>query len=202
MVILLPLLMAYSLIGETFHELAGVAMLLLFIAHHVQHRAWLRTLRKGRYTPYRVFITVLHALLFVLMLAQPITGILVSRHLFTFLHVSGTAHTARSLHMALAYWCFALMSLHLGLHLDAMLHGLKPNVRKLILGAALLISCYGVYAFIKRGFPGYMFMTTRFAFFDFREPRLYFFADYLAVLILFAFLGIAADRLLRRNETK
>ena len=35
MIVLMPLLMAYSLIGETFHEVAGTAMLALFIAHHV-----------------------------------------------------------------------------------------------------------------------------------------------------------------------
>ena len=34
MVLLLPLLMAYSLIGEAFHEVAGTLMLVLFLLHH------------------------------------------------------------------------------------------------------------------------------------------------------------------------
>ena len=38
MTALLPCLMAYSLIGETFHEIAGVAMLALFITHHGLNR--------------------------------------------------------------------------------------------------------------------------------------------------------------------
>ena len=53
-----------------------------------------------------------------------------------------------------------------------------------------LISAYGVCAFVKRGFPAYMFMRTAFAFFDYGEPRAYFFMDYLAVMVLFAFLGM------------
>ena len=38
MLLLLPLLMAYSLIGEAFHEVAGTLMLALFLLHH-----WLKT---------------------------------------------------------------------------------------------------------------------------------------------------------------
>ena len=54
----------------------------------------------------------------------------------------------------------------------------------------IVISVYGIYAFIKRGFPGYMFMRTAFAFFDYGEPRVYFFMDYLSVMALFVCLGI------------
>lgn len=51
------------------------------------------------------------------------------------------------------------------------------------------ISGYGVYAFINRGFPGYMSGSTMFAFFDTSEPLILFFIDYVAVMILFALLG-------------
>ncbi len=46
------------------------------------------------------------------------------------------------------------------------------------------ISAYGCAAFIKRGFPGYMSGRTAFAFFDFSEPRIFFFMDYIAIMIL------------------
>ena len=58
MVLLLPLLMAYSLIGEAFHEVAGTLMLVLFLLHHWMNRAWWKNLFKGRYSPQRVFQTV------------------------------------------------------------------------------------------------------------------------------------------------
>ena len=53
MTALLPCLMAYSLIGETFHEIVGVVMLVLFIAHHILNRAWCKGLFRGRYSPSR-----------------------------------------------------------------------------------------------------------------------------------------------------
>ena len=48
MVMLLPLLMAYSLIGENIHEVLGVCMFALFIAHHVINRKWWTGLFKGK----------------------------------------------------------------------------------------------------------------------------------------------------------
>ena len=39
--VLLPLLMAYTLVGEVAHEWLGLAMLLLFIAHHVLNIRWI-----------------------------------------------------------------------------------------------------------------------------------------------------------------
>jgi len=39
-----------------------------------------------------------------------------------------------------------------------------------------------------------------FAFFDYGEPKLYFFADYLASMILFAICGHYAALLLKRNN--
>ena len=53
-----------------------------------------------------------------------------------------------------------------------------------------LVSLYGIYAFIKRQLPSYMFLQTMFAFFDFSESRILFLLDYLTVIILFAMLGL------------
>ena len=74
MVLLLLLLMTYSLIGETFHEAIGTAMLVLFIVHLILHRKWWKALPKGKYTAYRAFITILDLILLVLMFAQPLSG--------------------------------------------------------------------------------------------------------------------------------
>ena len=50
MAVLLPLLMAYSLIGEAFHEVVGTAIFVLFIVHHILNRKWYGALFKGKYT--------------------------------------------------------------------------------------------------------------------------------------------------------
>ena len=206
MVAFLPMLMAYSLIGETFHEVAGTIMFVLFLLHLWFHRKWWKALTKGRYTPYRVFITALNIALLVLMFMQPLSGIALSKHLYTWLSLTGLAAAAREIHMLLAYWSYVLMSLHLGVHMDAMVKAIsrKRNVNDTKPGfltvASAAISVYGIYAFIRRGFPGYMFMQTMFAFFDYREPKLYFFADYLAIMVLFAICGHYAALLLKRNN--
>ena len=49
MTVLLPFLMAYSLIGEAFHEVVGTAIFVLFIVHHLLNRRWYGALFKGKY---------------------------------------------------------------------------------------------------------------------------------------------------------
>ena len=104
MTVLLPMMMAYSLIGEAFHEITGTALLVLFIVHHILNRRWYGSLRKGRYNARRVFQTVLDMMLLVFMIAQPVSGILMSKHVYTFLPALPVSAQARSVHMLLAYW--------------------------------------------------------------------------------------------------
>ena len=59
MVLLLPLLMAYSLVGETAHEYLGIGMSLLFVAHHILNVAWWKHLLRGKYTPLRILGTAI-----------------------------------------------------------------------------------------------------------------------------------------------
>ena len=194
MTALLPCLMAYSLIGETFHEIAGVTMLGLFVAHHILNRAWFKRLFRGRYSPYRIFSTVIDLLLCVMMLCLPLSGILMSKHLFKFLPTQGLSATVRTVHLLCSYWGFVLMSLHVGLHIAAMLKK-KPKGIGIV---ALLVSFYGAYAFVKRRLPLYMTLCSQFVFFDYSEPRVFFFADYFAMMVLFAVAGYFIARRLRK----
>ena len=205
MVMFLPMLMAYSLIGETFHEIVGTVMLLLFLLHQILHLKWWKAVFKGRYTAYRICITTINIVLLVMMFMQPLSGIAVSKHIYTFLPLTGLAAQARSIHMALAYWCYVLMSFHLGLHLDLMVTAANrklksaATVKWIIRSIVWAVSAYGIYAFIHRGFPGYMFLQTLFAYFDYAEPMAAFFADYLAIMVLFAAGGYYTGRLLKKG---
>ena len=205
MVILLPLLMAYSLIGEQFHEIIGTVMTVLIVIHLIQNRKWLGAIFKGRYNARRVFQTILDLLLLIFMVLQPVSGILMSRHLYTFIQVPGVSSLMRQIHMTLAYWGFVLMSIHAGTHLQPLFRKLW-NKGKAVKAAndilSVLICMYGVYAFIKRQIPSYMFLRTMFAFFDFSEVRLFFFLDYLAIMFLFMSLGCLAVYVLSKNTMK
>ena len=112
MTVLLPLLMAYSLIGEMFHEIAGTAIFVLFIAHNILNRKWYKVLFKGKYNARRIFQTVLNLTLLIFMILQPVSGILMSKHLYTFLPAFSVSAFARSLHLILAYWGYVLLCIH------------------------------------------------------------------------------------------
>lgn len=75
------------------------------------------------------------------------------------------------------------------MHLTSFINKLKKDKRKPTLCLWILASVYGIYAFFKRQFPDYMFRKTLFAFFDFSEPRMIFFMDYLSIMAFFALIG-------------
>lgn len=130
------------------------------------------------------------------MVGSMVSGIVMSRHVFATLPIEGGSSWARTVHMICAYWGFVIMSLHLGFHW-AMMMGMgrkmfkKPSkVRKRILrGIAFAIAAYGIYAFHVRQIGEYMLLKTPFVFFDFEEPLIFFFLDYLAVMGLFVCIG-------------
>ena len=202
MALLLLLLMAYSLIGEELHEVIGTVMMALFIVHHVLNRRWFSSLNRGRYDASRIFHTLIDLLLLAAMILQPLSGILMSRYLYTFIKVEGVAELVRTVHMVSTYWGFVLMSIHAGTHLVAplrMLERKSSGMRNVVLILMLIVSVYGVYAFVKRGFIGYMFMRTMFAIFDYSESVMAFIGDYLAVMVLFMSLGLVIEKLLGKR---
>lgn len=202
MIILLPLQMAYSLIGEEIHEYLGSVMFILFILHHLFNRAWWRNLFKGRYTPVRSLSTAVNLLLVLFMIMQPLCGIVMSRYAFSSLNLEGITSYARTVHLLAAYWGYVLMSFHVGLHGKMLLgrvNASKASKASILAprGAAMCLSAYGVYAFIRRGFAGYMFGKTQFVFFDFSEPFICFLSDYIAIMFLSASAGYYLSRLLQ-----
>ena len=190
--LLLPL-MAYSLIGEIFHEAAGTVMLGLILMHLWHNRAWLKSIAKGRHAPPRTCRTACFLAMLAAMSLQMTSGILMSGHVLSFLAVHEAASYARTVHLCSAYWCFTLMGLHAGLHAGSIAHWLKKNASSIMVraaGAAFVITgLYGALAFARRGFAGYMFLQSSFAFFNFDEPLLFFLADYAAIFCLFMLAG-------------
>ena len=103
--------------------------------------------------------------------------------------------------MLCSYWGFLLMSLHLGLHWSMILTAVRRfSKAQWLRWLGWLTAACGVYALWKRGLPKYLFLRTHFAFFDYGEPVLFFFADYLAIMRLFIFCGYYGSRLLNRNK--
>ncbi len=209
MTVALLLLMPYGLVGEAAHEWIGAGMFLLFILHHILNRKWTGNIGKGKYTPYRILQTVLVVLVLICMLGSMISGIILSRHIFSFLNIRGFSGPARIMHMTCAYWGFVLMSLHLGIHWGIMT-GMagklfkQPSAARQWIArlAGFRIAAYGVWAFLKRDILSYMLMQVHFVFVDYEEPVLLFTLDYMAAMGLFVWIGYYLSRGLIKLGTK
>lgn len=202
MTLLLLLLMARQLTGDSAHEWLGAGMLLLWLVHHILNRGWYGHLFKGKYPPVRILQTGINIAVLLAMFGSMASGIVLSRKVFTFLPISGGIALARPLHVLSAFWGYVLMALHLGLHWNRVLGMMRKAVgpvasrplRILLRTAAVLIAGYGLYALLKNQFLSYMFLISSFVFFDFERPLPLFFAEYLAIMGLFIFLAHYASR--------
>lgn len=192
--------MAYHLEGNTLHEWLGTVLVILFLLHQFLNRGWYGSLFRGKYPPVRVLMTVVNLLLLTAMLGTAAGGIMLSRRVFGFLGLRA-GMLGRRLHMVCTAWVYLLMSVHLGLHWGMMLRKMKlPVLPSRILTA--MVSLYGAYALLSRQLPDRMFLRMEYAFFDYEEPAILFFGDYLAILALFAAAGYYFNKLLQRRKKR
>lgn len=210
MTIALLLLMAFHITGEQPHEWIGAGAFVLFITHHILNWSWVKNLNRGKYSAYRIVQLVMNLLLFFCMLGIMLSGIILSRHVFAFLPISGGTAFARTLHHVCAYCGYTLMSVHIGQHWGMMLGMMRraagttmaSKKRRILLRVlALLLAVYGAYTFIARQFPKYMFNRIEYTFFDYTQPAVIFFFDYIAIMALFVCLGHYAMRWIQRKQS-
>ena len=203
----LPLLMCYSLVGEFAHEIIGIVMFLLFIAHHLLNFGWMKSLFKGKYTLQRTVNTFVNAAIFICMIGLMYSGIVMSKHVFSFLHFGG-ASTARTIHMLGAYWGLVLMSLHLGMHIHVIVSAMKRAMQRKGSKAAVIISnvifgiisIIGIYCFVQLKLADYLFLRSAFVFFDFSVPVIVSVLKYAAVMVLFAQIGYGISLLIKQKK--
>ena len=210
MTVLLMLLMAFEMVGREAHEWIGIGMFVLLVLHHILNRTWIKNLFKGKYTPFRILQSVIAMAVLISMIASMVSGMVLSRYAFSFLNIEGGRNWARTIHMLAAYWGFAGMSVHLGLHWSMMIGMAKkmmkePSQIRSLIGKiiGILIALYGIYAFFKREIGIYMTLQSSFVFFNFEEPIVFFFLDYLAVMGLFIWIGHYSSKWIKKlGKTK
>ena len=131
-----------------------------------------------------------------------------SRHVFSFLGIGGGMMLTRRLHILGAYWGFALMSLHLGLHWSRLMGMAKKRFGRAkppkggaiaLFLAGLAVAAYGLAVFLNRELPSYMLLRNEFVFLDYDEPKLLFYLDYLAMMGLFVLIGHYLARAFKRE---
>ena len=199
MTVLLLFLMSYQVLGEALHEWIGIGMTVALIIHHILNINWYGALFKGKYNAYRTVTTLVNTLLLASMALTAFCGMSMSNHAVPFLYGMTDMIFARTAHLALSYWSFILMGLHLGLHLPAMTSKIKPDkAGKVVLTTAFtILAGAGLWLFIKNGIPGYISFRTHFAFFDYDKAPALIFLGNLAIEFFFAFIGANIVRLIR-----
>ena len=150
------------------------------ICHNLLNRAWHRNLFRRRFAAFQTVGGILDVLLVLSMTLLLLSGLLMSGYAVPFLAWGTGVGIFRLIHLAGSYWCFLLMAFHLGLH-GNLLNGIAKRTPLPILRTGeVILFCYGIFAWIKRGFFGYLLVLNRFAFYDFSEPLILFLLDYLA----------------------
>ncbi len=202
--VLLLCLMAYQVTGETLHEFGGIAITLMLIVHHILNIKWYKSLFKGKYNAYRIVTVGLNTLLLASIAITALCGMAMSSHAVPFLYGILPISFARRFHLAMSFWSFILMGLHLGFHIPAMTAGFKWNGRIKTAVAAIfaVISGIGFWLFVKNGIPDYIFFRTPFAFFDYEKAAALVFLENLAILTAFAFLGASIASLIKAAHGK
>ena len=203
-------LMTYSFIGEKAHEWLGITMFILFVFHHILNVSWLKGLGRGKYSPYRVFQTVIVISIFFCMFGSMVSGILISQYLFSRWTSQDLYERASLVHLFCAYWGFVLMSMHIGLHWRMIMGIMKSRMKKAypaILGWCLRvlaagIAAYGAYRFIHNRITSYLFLQAHFVMYDFEATLFSVLRDEVARRGLFLYLAYYTGGILQKTKNK
>ncbi|MDD3409589.1 MAG: DUF4405 domain-containing protein [Eubacteriales bacterium] len=204
MTLLFLMQMGYHMLDNRAHEWVGITLFALFCVHHILNGGWYRSLFRGKWSAQRVLLTAVDVLLTLVMVAIIVSALFVSRHVFSFLGLHLRA-LGRRIHMPATMWGFVLMGLHLGLHWNRVLAGVRRRChgkgsRAAVLAARialLLFAAFGVYEFVTRELWMELFSLREFAFLEYGETLPLFFASYVAILAVWAACSYYLNRLLR-----
>ncbi len=161
--------------------------------------------------PSRAFGTALDLLLLLDMIALFVSGIMMSGFVFQFLHISGGMMIARQLHLFASHWGLILMSAHLGMHIEQffilfrkLFHTSEKNTARtwVLRMVAIVLSVYGLYAFIAQHITDYLLLQTHFVLFDETKAAVVYFAEIIAMMGLFAAVAHYFNKLLRKLGQK
>ena len=198
----LIILTGYHITNNLVHEITGTTVFILFVAHNALNFKWYKTIFKGKHDLKRNIHICINLLLLISMILTIISGILMSKSIYTFINIKGTAEIARKTHLIANAWVIVLVSIHLGLHLTPIISKLGEKIKKsdFEYGAYVLISIFiiaGIYFFISEGIWKDMFGITSFKNFNYEESMVVF---YLKYFILSITISIITNYIVRKNN--
>lgn len=110
--------------------------------------------------------------------------------------------TARTLHLAMSWWSFILMGVHIGLHMKAMTAKLPDNGKTAFKVILTGVSGVGLWLFMKSGIVNYITFRTHFAFLDYTTAKWLILLQNLAMLLFFTLAGYVLSEVTQKNKDK
>jgi hypothetical protein len=110
------------------------------------------------------------------------SGLLHSRTIFSFMQLSG-GMLLRQVHTFAAYWGLLLVSIHIGLHWEAILNIIVRTMKDTAIARlpaviprcmALIVFVYGLDSFFERDMPAKLFLGYSFDFLDENKNQVFF----------------------------
>ena len=203
MTAVLLLQMSYSIAGELFHEISGIAFFVLFAVHHILSLNNTKALFKGNHSSDKIVKIIVDIVLFLIIICMMLSALSISKYVFTFFGINGLSSLGRTVHMLGAYWGFALMNIHIGFHLDIMLK--KPlrykKKKPFVIAALCAVFSAGLILFIKEGIIKYMLFINQFVYFDESCGLALFLLKYILIGGMFAVAGYLLIHILQRRKT-
>ncbi len=200
--VLLLFLMAYQVTSDVLHEWLGICMTVTLILHHILNRKWYKSVFKGKYTSYRITMTAVNTFMLAAIALTALSGMAMSGHAVPFMYGFINVMKARTLHIAMSYWSFILMGIHIGLHIKAMTAKL-PDKGKIVFNAILTgVSGVGLWLFLKSGIINYITFQTHFAFLDYTTVKWLIILQNLAMLLFFVLVGYVLSEVTTKGKDK
>lgn len=189
MTILMLVVMAYQITGNTIHELVGVILFVLFIAHNILNRRWYKTIFKGKNNVRRILSITVNLLFLVSMAVVMISSVPISRDIFAFIPINNDMILLQ-IHVMTSYWGFIFMAVHIGMSWGTIINAVRKmtgitstsRIRTITLRViAVLIVVYGVQTSFERDMLARLTIYNPFGW-SYDESTLGFLIDYLSVM--------------------
>lgn len=198
--VLLLFLTAFQVTGDVLHEWLGIGMTAALVLHHILNRKWYQAVFKGKYSPYRIVMTAVNTLMLAAIALTALSGMSMSGHAVPFLYGLINVMTARELHLAMSYWSFMLMGVHIGLHMKAITAKLPDKGRTACKVILTGVSGAGLRLFLKSGIVNYIMFRTHFAFLDYTTAKWLILLQNLAMLLFFVLIGYVLSEVTQKNK--
>ena len=192
--------------GGVAHEIIGIILLLLLIAHNALNFRWYKGLSKGRHDILRIIGTIIDFLLIIFMILLAVSAVMISQELFSVLNF-GNFFDGRLIHTFAASWGLLLIGIHLGLHWRMVLSAVNKLTKRqggkvtwILRVLAILICAFGIYSFIALKIYAKLFLLGSYSSGNAEWYVLY--PELFAIVVLFSAMGHYAAFIIIKNRNK